>query len=71
MALAAMIAVIGVVLLVGGFYEYSQTRTCGTTSGPHCDTSKHTHPRRAEALWVVGAIVLIGAGGVALTARRT
>ena len=70
LTLAALIGVLSVVLIAGGFYEYSQTKTCGATSGPHCNPNKHTNPRRAEGLWAVGVIALIGAGAVGLTARR-
>jgi len=69
--LAALIAVVGILFVLGGFYEWSQTKTCGPASGAHCTSGKHVHPHRAYGLWAVGVVLLVAAGGVAATERRS
>lgn len=70
LTLAAITAVVGLLLLVGGVYEWNQTRTCGPSASAHCTAGKRQHPRRAEGMWVIGGLTVLAAAGLAVTARQ-
>ena len=68
--LGVAIAVVAVILLAAGVYEWNQTVACGPGSTSRCAAGAHRHPHRAEGLWVLGAIGLIAGVGLAARARR-
>jgi hypothetical protein len=64
--IAGILAVLAVVFVIGGFYEYNQTVHCGANA-VHCVSGKHKHPRRAYAGWLLGAIFAVSAVTVYIT----
>jgi hypothetical protein len=68
LALIALAAAI--VLAAAGYWEWSQTKTCGPASGRRCQAGAHLHPHRAYGLWVLAGVAVVIAGGLALTDRR-
>ena len=71
--IAGILAVLAVLCVIGGFYEYNQKVTCGPNAGARCVPGKHRHPHRAYAGWVLGGIFAVAAIGVYATDpdRRT
>ena len=71
--IAGVLAVLAVVFVIGGFYEYNQKVTCGPHAAATCVSGKHRHPRRAYAGWLLGAICAVSAVTVYITdpERRT
>jgi hypothetical protein len=59
--IAGILAVLAVLFVIGGIYEYNQKVTCGPNAGAHCVSGKHRHPRRAYAGWVLGGIFAVAA----------
>jgi uncharacterized membrane protein YidH (DUF202 family) len=70
LGMGAVIAIVGVILLAAGLYEWNQIVTCGPGSTSRCHAGKRRHPHRAEGLWVVGVIGLVAGGGLVVRARR-
>ncbi len=68
--LGVLIAIVAVVLLAAGVYEWNQTVTCGPGSSSRCTAGKRRHPHRAEGLWVVGVVGLLAGAGIVVRARR-
>jgi hypothetical protein len=60
-----------IVLAVAGAFEWSQTKSCGASASPSCQSGKRLHPKRAEALWAAAAVFAIAGGAVLLTSRRS
>ena len=71
--IAGILAVLAVVCVIGGFYEYNQKVTCGPNASAHCVSGKRRHPHRAYAGWLLGAIFAVSAVTVYITdpERRT
>jgi hypothetical protein len=65
--IAGVLAVLAVVCVIGGFYEYNQKVTCGPHAAASCKAGKHRHPHRAYAGWVLGAIFAVSAVTVYIT----
>jgi hypothetical protein len=65
--IAGILAVLAVVCVIGGFYEYNQKVTCGPNAAASCKAGKHRHPHRAYAGWVLGAIFAVSAVTVYIT----
>jgi hypothetical protein len=70
LGLGAVIAIVAVILLGAGLYEWNQTVTCGPGSSSRCTAGKRRHPHRAEGLWAVGVVGLLAGAGIIVSARR-
>jgi hypothetical protein len=69
-SLALTALIVAVVVAAAGYLEWSQTKTCGPTSGPKCQAGVRLHPNRAYGLWGLAGVMVVVAGGIALTDRR-
>ena len=64
-----LVLLCAIVLAVAGWYEWSQTKTCGGTAPATCVSGKHLHPMRAELLWGAAAIAAIVGAGLMVRSR--